>query len=104
MFVVDAFYWGSGDAIEYCASILDRTGALDRCRVRFRRPKYIISIRDKRISAVLNIIYKLGVIIITGPSLTGDIKIIVNIFAFTLGRGASRLVKVVILFIIARIK
>ncbi len=26
--VVDAFYWGSGDAIECCASMLDRTGAL----------------------------------------------------------------------------
>ena len=28
--VVDAFYWGSGDVIEYYASMLDRTGALDR--------------------------------------------------------------------------
>jgi hypothetical protein len=28
--VVDAFYWGTGDVIEYCASMLDRTGALDR--------------------------------------------------------------------------
>ena len=28
--VVDAFYWGSGDVIEYRASMLDRTGALDR--------------------------------------------------------------------------
>src|SRR6266704_1220154 len=26
--VVDAFCWGSGDAIECCASMLDRTGAL----------------------------------------------------------------------------
>ena len=26
--VVDAFYWGSGDVIEYCASMLDRIGAL----------------------------------------------------------------------------
>ena len=28
--VVDAFNWGSGDVIEYRASMLDRTGALDR--------------------------------------------------------------------------
>ena len=28
--VVNAFYWGSGDAIEYCASMLDRTSALGR--------------------------------------------------------------------------
>jgi hypothetical protein len=28
--VVNAFYWGTGDVIEYCASMLDRTGALDR--------------------------------------------------------------------------
>jgi hypothetical protein len=28
--VVDAFNWGSGDVIEYCLSMLDRTGALDR--------------------------------------------------------------------------
>ena len=28
--VVDAFYWGSGDVIECCASMLDRTGALGR--------------------------------------------------------------------------
>ena len=28
--VVDAFYWGTGDDIEYRASMLDRTGALDR--------------------------------------------------------------------------
>ena len=26
--VVNAFYWGSGDVIECCASMLDRTGAL----------------------------------------------------------------------------
>ena len=26
--VVNAFYWGSGDAIECCPSMLDRTGAL----------------------------------------------------------------------------
>jgi len=28
--VVDAFNWGSGDVIECCASMLDRTGALGR--------------------------------------------------------------------------
>ena len=28
--VVDAFYWGTGDVIEYCASMLDRIGALGR--------------------------------------------------------------------------
>jgi len=28
--VVNAFNWGSGDVIKYRASILDRTGALDR--------------------------------------------------------------------------
>ena len=28
--VVDAFYWGTGDDIEYCASMLDRIGALGR--------------------------------------------------------------------------
>ena len=28
--VVDAFYWGSGDVIKCCSSILDRTGALGR--------------------------------------------------------------------------
>jgi hypothetical protein len=31
--VVDAFNWGSGDVIEYCASMLDRIGALiEQCR------------------------------------------------------------------------
>jgi len=35
--VVDAFYWGSGDAIECSASMLDRTGALiEQCSSCYR--------------------------------------------------------------------
>ena len=41
--------------------------------------------------AVLNVTYKLGVIIIIGPSLTEGIKTIINVFAFTLSRNAPRL-------------
>ncbi len=44
-FVVDAFYWGSGDVIECCASILDRTGALigeQRSRYREGVPSVVV--------------------------------------------------------------
>ena len=50
-------------------------------------------IRVKQITAVLNIIYKLGAItnIIIGPGLAEGIKTVINVFAFTLSRGAPRL-------------
>ena len=51
--------------------------------------KYIRVIRVGQITAVLNIIYKLGFItnIIIGPGCAEGIKTVINVFAFTLSRG-----------------
>ncbi len=49
--------------------------------------KYIIRIRVKQITTILNIIYKLSITIATGLSLTEGIKTVINVFAFTLSRG-----------------
>jgi len=50
--------------------------------------KYIRVIRVGQITTVLNVIYKLGSItnIITGPGCIEGIKIVINVFAFTLSR------------------
>jgi len=42
-------------------------------------------------TAVLNIIYKLSVVIAIGPSLTEGIKTVINVFAFTLSRSVPHL-------------
>jgi len=51
--------------------------------------KYIRVIRVGQITAVLNVIYKLGAVtnIIIGPGRVEGIKTVINIFAFTLSRG-----------------
>jgi len=55
--------------------------------------KYIRAIRVRQITAVLNIIYKLGTItnITTGPGRAEGIKTVINVFAFTLSRGVPYL-------------
>jgi len=55
--------------------------------------KYIRVIRVGQITAVLNIIYKLGAAtnIIIGPGRAEGIKTVINIFAFALSRGVPYL-------------
>jgi len=54
--------------------------------------KYIRVIRVKQITAILNIIYKLGAVIniIIDPSRVEGIEIVINVFAFALSRGVPR--------------